>query len=185
MERVFEGDPRTYGKDRQKILKALDYVDQQLITLWYTYRYQKEKRKSAHKMKRWSKFLAWTKKKIQGGQNSTANMYSHYDTARHRPDEPPYHFDSCLSSIERDLPKKDDEDLAFAFYSKLSPELKRQFQTAHIGKHYTLNIGYRRSTNSATNFRRTQKKKTKIPTPRKKGAINDTGILEETRSNVN
>src|SRR5882762_1589352 len=93
MERVFEGDPRTYGKGRQKILKALDFVDQSLVTLWYTYRDRKEKRKS-HKMKRWSKFLAWTKKKIQGGQNSTANMYSNYDAARHRPDEPPYHFDS-------------------------------------------------------------------------------------------
>jgi len=73
MERVFEGDPRTYGKGRQKILKALDFVDQSLVTLWYTYRDRKEKRKS-HKMKRWSKFLAWTKKKIQGGQNSTANI---------------------------------------------------------------------------------------------------------------
>ncbi|KAN0075064.1 hypothetical protein V8E54_007675 [Elaphomyces granulatus] len=157
MERVFEGDPRTYGKGRQKILKALDFVDQPLVTLWYTYRDRKEKRKN-HKMKRWSKFLAWTKKKIQGGQNSTANMYTHYDAARHRPDESPYHFDSFLSSIERDLPEKDDEDLAFAFYSKLSSELKRQFQTAHIkpkrfGKHYTLNIGNRRSTTSATNFR--------------------------------
>ena len=131
MERVFEGDPRTYGKGRQKILKALDFVDQPLVTLWYTYRDRKEKQKSG-KMKRWTKFLAWTKKKIQGGQNSTANMYSHYDAARHRPDEPPYRFDSFLSSIERDLPEKDDQDLAFAFYSKLSSELKRQFQTAHI-----------------------------------------------------
>ena len=87
MERVFEGDPRTYGKGRQKILKALDFVDQPLVTMWYTYRDRKEKRKS-HKMKRWSKFLAWTKKKIQGGQNSTANMYSHYDAARHRPENP-------------------------------------------------------------------------------------------------
>jgi hypothetical protein len=131
MERVFEGDPRTYRKGNQKILKALDFVDQPLVTLWYTYQDRKKKRKS-HKMKRWGKFLAWTKKKIQGGQNSTANIYSRYDTARHRADEPPYYFDSFLSSIERDLPEKDDEDLAFAFYPKLSPELKRQFQTAHI-----------------------------------------------------
>ncbi|KAN0079737.1 hypothetical protein V8E54_004951 [Elaphomyces granulatus] len=107
-------DPCTYGKGRQKILKALDFVDQPLVTLWYTYRDRKEKRKS-HKMKRWTK-----------------ERFKEVKTPPQTCIVPPYHFGFFLSSIERDLPEKDDEDLAFAFYSKLSSELKRQFQTAHI-----------------------------------------------------
>jgi hypothetical protein len=37
IERVFEGDPSTYRTGSQKILKALDYVDSSLKSLWYTY----------------------------------------------------------------------------------------------------------------------------------------------------
>ncbi|KAK9364483.1 hypothetical protein V1509DRAFT_667985 [Lipomyces kononenkoae] len=40
IERVFEGKPHTYRKGRQRIIKALDYVDKSLKTLWYTYRFK-------------------------------------------------------------------------------------------------------------------------------------------------
>ena len=35
IERVFEGDPFTYRTGAQKILKALDYLDSNLKSLWY------------------------------------------------------------------------------------------------------------------------------------------------------
>jgi len=37
IERVFEGDPGLYQTGGQKILKALDYLDPYLKSLWYTY----------------------------------------------------------------------------------------------------------------------------------------------------
>src|SRR5436305_10809117 len=37
IERVFEGDPSTYRTGAQKILKALDYLDSNLKSLWYTF----------------------------------------------------------------------------------------------------------------------------------------------------
>ena len=37
IERVFEGDPYTYQTRSQRILKALDYLDSSLKSLWYTY----------------------------------------------------------------------------------------------------------------------------------------------------
>ena len=42
VERLFEGDPYTYQTGSQKILKALDYLDASLKSLWYTYYEQKE-----------------------------------------------------------------------------------------------------------------------------------------------
>jgi hypothetical protein len=41
IERVFEGDPNTYQTGRRKILKALDYLEPGLKSLWYTYSEQK------------------------------------------------------------------------------------------------------------------------------------------------
>ena len=119
-----------YREGSQKIIGALNWVDEKLLSLWYTYRDQKKR--DSHKIKRWGKFLSWTKGKIQGGQNAPANVYSRYDAVRHKPNEPPYYFDSFLASIERDLPKKDDKASALAFFSKLSTELKTQFKTAHV-----------------------------------------------------
>ena len=37
IERVFEGDPDMYQRGSQKILKALDYLEPSLKSLWYTY----------------------------------------------------------------------------------------------------------------------------------------------------
>src|SRR6266496_4935540 len=42
IERVFEGDPDMYRKGAQKILKALDYLEPSLKSLWYTYSEQKK-----------------------------------------------------------------------------------------------------------------------------------------------
>jgi len=121
MERVFDSDPRTYRHGHQKINKALDYVDKPLMTLWYTYRGQQ---KDNPDIKKWDKFLEWTKVKIQGGQNVTAIIHQRFEAARHKPDESPTYFDSYLSSLERDLPVKDDQSSALSFFSKLSPELR-------------------------------------------------------------
>jgi hypothetical protein len=42
IERVFEGDPYTYRTGSQKILKALDYLDTNLKSLWYTFNDQQK-----------------------------------------------------------------------------------------------------------------------------------------------
>ena len=42
IERVFEGDPYTYRTGSQKILKALDYLDSNLKSLWYTFNDQQK-----------------------------------------------------------------------------------------------------------------------------------------------
>ena len=69
IERVFEGDPQTYQSGSQKILKALDYLDPSLKSLWYTYYEQKGG------IRRWSLFVTWTRNNIQNGQNATAILY--------------------------------------------------------------------------------------------------------------
>ena len=53
IKRVFEGDPDTYQTGAQKILKALDYLDLNLKSLWYTYSEQKRARDT----RKWPTFL--------------------------------------------------------------------------------------------------------------------------------
>jgi Zinc knuckle len=126
IERVFEGDPDTYQTGAQRILKALDYLDPSLKSLWYTYNDQK---KGIHK---WATFINWTRDNIQNGQNATATLYEQLNAAKQLPDRPPVQFNAYLSAIERDLPQQDEKASAMTFYSKLSPELKRQFRTSAI-----------------------------------------------------
>jgi hypothetical protein len=71
MDRIFESDPSTYSKGKWKILKALDYVDKPLKTLWYTYCYQKR----ICETKRWKEFLTWSKDTIQNGQNVSQDYH--------------------------------------------------------------------------------------------------------------
>ena len=55
IERVFEGDPYTYRTGSQRILKALDYLDSNLKSLWYTFNDQQKG------IGKWSTFINWTK----------------------------------------------------------------------------------------------------------------------------
>jgi hypothetical protein len=126
IERVFEGDPETYQRGAQKILKALDYLEPSLKSLWYTYSEQKGS------VRKWLAFLEWTRENIQNGQNATATLYEQLNSAKQLPYQSPIQFNSYLAAIERDLPQQDEAASAMTFYSKLSRELKRQFKTANI-----------------------------------------------------
>ena len=126
IERVFEGDPYTYRTGSQKILKALDFLDTNLKSLWYTFNDQQKG------IGRWSTFINWTRDNIQNGQNATATLYEQLNAAKQLLDKSPVQFNAYLSAIERDLPQQDDKASAMMFYSKLTSELKRQFKTSDI-----------------------------------------------------
>ena len=126
IERVFEGDPETYRKSAQKILKALDYLEPSLKSLWYTYSEQKGS------IRNWLIFLEWTRNNVQNGQNATATLYEQLNAAKQLPERSPTQFNAYLAAIERDLPQQDEAASAMTFYSKLSKELKRQFKTSDI-----------------------------------------------------
>jgi len=126
IERVFEGDPYLYRRGGQKILKALDYLDTNLKSLWYTYSEQKGG------IRTWILFLNWTRDNIQNGQNAIATLYEQHNAARQLEDKSPVQFNAFLSAIERDLPQQDEKASAMTFYSKLTPKLKRQFKTSDI-----------------------------------------------------
>ena len=81
IERVFEGDPDMYRRGSQKILKALDYLEPSLKSLWYTYSEQNGG------VRKWPLFLSWTRDNIQNGQNVTAILYEQLNTAKQLPDK--------------------------------------------------------------------------------------------------
>jgi hypothetical protein len=126
VERVFKADPYTYQDDELKILKALDYVDQGMKSLWYTFSDQ------SFEDIYWNTFVDWTKDNIQNGQNNTTTLYEQYREAVQRINQSPAKFNAYLSSIERDLPIQDEATSAMNFYSRLSPELRKQFKTADV-----------------------------------------------------
>src|SRR5882672_6341530 len=126
IERVFKGDPDMYRTGGQKILKALDYLEPSLKSLWYTYSEQKGS------SRKWPIFLSWTRENVQNGQNAIATLYEQLNWARQTSNQSPVEFNAYLSAIERDLPQQDEKASAMAFYSKLTRELKRQFKTSDI-----------------------------------------------------
>ena len=126
IERVFEGDPDTYQHGSQKIVKALDYLDWSLKSLWYTYSEQ------AGGIRKWQHFIKWTRQNVQNGQNATATLYEQLERAKQLPDKSPVKFNAYLASIERDLPQQTEQASAMTFYSKLSGELKKQFKSSDI-----------------------------------------------------
>src|SRR6266480_4871117 len=128
IERVFEGDPGLYQTGGQKILKALDYLDSYLKSLWYTYSEQKGDKYT----KKWSTFIHWTRDNIQHGQNATATLYEQRNDAKQLSNKSPVQFNAYLAAIERDLPQQDEAASAMMFYSKLTKELKKQFKTSDI-----------------------------------------------------
>ena len=109
IERVFEGDPYTYRTGSQKILKALDYLDSNLKSLWYTFNDQQKG------IGKWSTFINWTRDNIQNGQNATATLYEQLNAAKQLLDKSPVQFNAYLSAIERDLPQQDDKASAMTF----------------------------------------------------------------------
>src|SRR5436190_5395303 len=126
MERVFKGDPYSYPTGAQKILKALDYVDSSLKSLWYTHDEQQGG------ITKWPTFIHWTRDNIQNGQNAVATLYEQFNAAKQLPEKSPIQFNAYLSAIERDLPQQEEKASAMTFYSKLTKELKKQFRTADI-----------------------------------------------------
>jgi hypothetical protein len=125
IERVFEGDPDIYRKSSQKILKALDYLDRSLKSLWFTHSKQQG-------VKEWPLFLEWTRENVHNGQNATATLYEQLNQAKQFSDQSPIQFNSYLAAIERDLPQQNEKASAMTFYSKLHRTLKQQFKTSDI-----------------------------------------------------
>ena len=119
IEQVFKGDLYIYQKGSQKILKALDYLDSNLKSLWYTFNDQQKG------IGKWSTFVNQTRDNIQNGQNATATLYEQLNATKQLLDKSPVQFNAYLSTIERDLLQQDDKALAIIFYSKLTRELKR------------------------------------------------------------
>ena len=78
IKRVFKGDPSLYQTRGQKILKALDYLDLNLKSLWYTYSEQK----GGKYTKKWSIFVNQTRDNIQHGQNATTTLYEQLNTTK-------------------------------------------------------------------------------------------------------
>ena len=107
-----------YHAGNQKILKALDYLDTDLKSLWYTYSDQKGG------VKKWPTFLTWTRDNIQNGQNATATLYEQFNWAKQGSHQSPTEFNAYISAIEQDLPQQDQKTSAITFYSKLTRELK-------------------------------------------------------------
>ena len=115
-----------YQKGAQKILKALDYLDPGLKSLWYTYSEQKGG------IRKWPTFIEWTRDNVQNGQNAVATLYDQLNSAKQLSEQSPMQFNAYLAAIERDLPQQDEATSAMTFYSKLTRELKKQFKTSDI-----------------------------------------------------
>ena len=115
-----------YQRGAQKILKALDYIEPSLKSLWYIYSKQKGD------IQKWPIFIKQTHKNIQNSQNIIATLYEQLNTTKQLLDQSPIQFNAYVATIKQDLPQQNETAIAMTFYSKLSKELRKQFKTSDI-----------------------------------------------------
>jgi hypothetical protein len=128
IQRVFNADPYIYSdNDQNKIITALDYVDDDLKSLWTSHLTE-----CPDDDKDWNAFLQWSKRNIAQGLQSESTLYKQYQRAKQRSDQPPREFNNYLLSLERDLDPKSEKEAAMAFYTRLDDDLQRQFDVNNI-----------------------------------------------------
>jgi len=128
IQRVFNADPFIYSdNDVNKIITALDYVDEYLKSLWTSHLVERP-----GDDKDWNAFLEWSKRNIAQGLQSESTLYRQYQRARQRHDQPPREFNNYLISLERDLEPKTEKEAAMAFYTRLDDDLQQQFDINNI-----------------------------------------------------
>ena len=116
VNRIFKAGHERYRNDEDKILKALDFVDDTLSSLYSVAVFTDESLGTD-----WSKFTTWLKNNLRDGNNGPIQINILYTEARQRPNQSPVEFHAYLLSLERDISMTMD---GTSFMTRLEPELQ-------------------------------------------------------------
>jgi hypothetical protein len=125
LQRAFSGDPKRFSSDVNKILFALDQMDEQPRNRWYSHCGNLSTSARSDAENDWDLFEEWTKECVKDLADQVSTVAKQLNSARQREYQSPLDFHHYLESLEDQFDRQDDKSRALSFYTKLSPALIR------------------------------------------------------------
>jgi hypothetical protein len=130
LQRAFAGDRKRFRTDYNKILFALDQMDEHPRNRWYSHCENLIEPERSITESSWQTFEDWTTICVVDIADQASTLAKAMNLARQRDDQSPWDFHYYLESLEAQLPKQDDKTRALTFYTKLS-----RFLIDHIDRY--------------------------------------------------
>jgi len=120
LQRAYAGDPKRYKTDSNRILFALDQMDEQPRNRWYSHcgNLPDDQRDVAETT--WKHFEDWTQTCIRDWADLTSSAAKKLNDAKQFENQSPVDFHHYLEALEDQFPLQDDKSRALTFYTKLS-----------------------------------------------------------------
>lgn len=130
LRRKFEASPKTFRRDKKRILIALDHTDSECRARWD--RYLEEQTEETHLQYEndWENFKEWSKTLLKYTDQGTGSLATQLEGAKQREGQHPLRFHDYLDALEkqRDSPLESDLTRALYYYGKLTDDLKAKIR---------------------------------------------------------
>lgn len=130
VNRAFDGDPKRYGTDTNKIIFAVDQMDKKPRGFWYSHLENLPKEERDVAKSTWSTFEKWTECCIKDIADSTSTVAKAINDAKQRDNQTPLSFHNYLDSLEAQTTQQDTKQRALLYYTKLADPIRE-----HIDKY--------------------------------------------------
>jgi uncharacterized protein YukE len=134
LQRAFEGDFKKFATDKNRILFALDQMEEQPRNRWYSRCNNLPADQREFCLKDWKAFESWTEECVNDLADQASSVAKQIQNARQREGQAPYDFHYYLESLESAFPVRDEKTRALNFYTKLLPQLIDHIDLYHQDK---------------------------------------------------
>jgi hypothetical protein len=133
MRRNFEGAPKKYRTDRQKILGSLIYMDQTSKDQWDRHAQELIDNHHENDTRLWSHFEDWTYKILRSSMTSLTAVMVRLDRAHQGPNQDPRDFDVYLNSLEQYFDREPERKRVEIYFAKLQSTLRDKICDHNFG----------------------------------------------------
>ena len=133
MRRNFEGAPKKYRTERQKILGALIYMDQTCKDQWDRHAQELIDNNRRTDTQSWSYFQEWTYKILRSSMTSLTTVMVRLDRAHQGINQDPRDFDVYLNSLEQYFDREPERKRVEIYFAKLQSTLRDKICDHHFG----------------------------------------------------
>ncbi|KAL6228585.1 hypothetical protein BDW75DRAFT_246608 [Aspergillus navahoensis] len=133
MRRNFEGAPKKYRTDRQKILGSLIYMDQTCKDQWERHAQELVDNNCQNDTRSWPHFEEWTYKILRSSMTSLTAVMVRLDRAHQGINQDPRDFDIYLNSLEQYFDKEPERKRVETYFAKLQSTLRDKICDHNFG----------------------------------------------------
>ena len=132
LHRVFQGDCRRFRSESNKILFALDQMDEHPRNRWYSHCENQPEEQRQQTESNCKTFEDWTATCVVDLTDQTSHVAKAMNNARQLDGQSPWDFHYYLESLEAQFPQADEKTRALTFYTKLTKPI-----ITHIDAYYS------------------------------------------------